>query len=67
MLDALFEFLVMIKDFVMSIIDGMATLLQSLYFLTSVPVTAVVWMPEFLFSLCMVSMTLLVVLRIVGR
>lgn len=67
MIDALFDFVTMIKDFVMSLIDGLGTLLNALFFVVGIVPGAARWMPGFLFSFVSVAVTLIIVLRIIGR
>lgn len=67
MIDALYNFVVMIKDFVMSLIDGLSTLLNSLFFVIGIVPGSARWMPGYLFSFVTVAVTLLIVLRIIGR
>lgn len=67
MIDALFDFVVMIKDFVLSMIDGMATYISSLGFVVGLVGTGTSWMPVYLGQIAVVSVGLIFVLRIIGR
>lgn len=67
MIDALYNFVVMIKDFVMSLISGLGTLLNALFFVIGIVPGSARWMPSFMFSFVTVAVTLIIVLRIIGR
>ena len=63
----LFEFLEMIKDFVLSLIDGMFQIVSTLGSISQLAGQSAWWMPSAIFSVFIVSVTLIIVLRIVGR
>lgn len=67
MIDALFDFVVMIKDFVMSFIDGMTTLSDSLLAIVSMFFDLGRWMPAYLVGIILVTGPLLIMLRVIGR
>lgn len=65
--DGLMEFFDMIKDFVMSLINGLAQVVSTLASISSLAGQASWWMPSAVFTVFIVAVTLIVVLRIVGR
>ncbi len=65
--DGLMEFFDMIKDFVMSLINGLAQVVTTLASISSLAGQASWWMPSSVFTVFIVAVTLIVVLRIVGR
>lgn len=65
--DGLFEFFDMIKDFVMSLINGLAQVVTTLASISTLAGQASWWMPSAVFTVFIVAVTLIVVLRIVGR
>ena len=65
--DGLMEFFDMIKDFVMSLIHGLAQVVSTLASISSLAGQASWWMPSAVFTVFIVAVTLIVVLRIVGR
>lgn len=65
--DGLMEFLEMIKDFVLSLIDGMFQLVRGLGAIGQLTGQSAWWMPSSIFAVFGVSVALIVVLRIVGR
>lgn len=67
MIDGLLDFIVMIKDFILSLINGLAILIQSLTFVLGINVSAGVWMPTLMVNIMGCSLILIIVLRIVGR
>lgn len=67
MIDGLKEFVVMIKDFILSLINGLATLVEALAHISGISSQASWWMPSALFSVMILALTLIIVLRIVGR
>lgn len=67
MIDALFEFVQFIKDFVLSLIDGLMTFGESLWQIYEVNASAAIWMPGYLVSVMMMAMVLIIVLRLIGR
>lgn len=67
MIDGLKEFVVMIKDFILSLINGLATLVEAFAHISGISSQASWWMPSALFSVMILALTLIIVLRIVGR
>lgn len=67
MLDGLFEFITLIKDFIMSLINGLFTMIESLAYVVEVSAESIIWMPSFMFSIMSCTLVLIVVFRIVGR
>lgn len=67
MIDALKEFVVMIKDFLLSLINGLAALVEALAHISGISSQASWWMPSALFSVMILSLTIIIVLRIIGR
>ncbi len=67
MIDALYDFVVLIKDFVISLVRGTSVLVQSLSFLVQNINLASVWMPSYVFLIMSVCVLLIVVLRVIGR
>lgn len=67
MIDALKDFITIIKDWLMSIIDGMLTLVESFTFINTAAQGASVWMPSFLFGILLLNVTVVIILRVVGR
>lgn len=67
MIDGLKEFVVMIKDFILSLINGLATLVESLAHISGISSQAAWWMPSALFSVMILSLTIIIVLRVIGR
>lgn len=67
MIDGLKEFVVMIKDFLLSLINGLGTLVNSLAHISGIATQASWWMPSALFSMMILSLTIIIVLRVIGR
>lgn len=65
--DGLLEFLEMIKDFVLSLIDGMFQIVRGLGAVGQLAGQAAWWMPSSIFAVLGISVALIIVLRIVGR
>ena len=63
----LLDFLEMIKDFVLSLIDGMFQIVNTLGSISQYAAQSAWWMPSAVFTVFLVSVTLIIVLRIVGR
>lgn len=63
----LMDFLEMIKDFILSLIDGLSQVVRTLASIGSLAGQASWWMPSSVFTVFLVSVTLIIVLRIVGR
>lgn len=66
-MDALFDFVVLIKDFIISLIAGLEILLSAFRYILTVQGTSLAWMPSFVSAVIPVALILIVVLRIVGR
>lgn len=66
MIDGLVNFIDLIKEFVLSIVDGLKTLIDALHFVFEVSHNFV-WMPNFVATVIGLSVTIIIVLRIVGR
>lgn len=67
MLDGFFDFITMIKDFLLSIINGLKVFVDALLFIMNLNATSFTWLPAAVASFMAVSLTLIVVLRVVGR
>lgn len=67
MIDALFDIVTLIKDFIISIVDGLSLLIRSLSFIVQQSNLAAVWMPSYVFTVMTVCLLLIVVLRVIGR
>lgn len=67
-LDALYEFIVLIKDFVISILEGLYVLVQTLGFIVSGAGQGYMsWMPSAISAVMTVALILIIVLRVIGR
>lgn len=66
MLEGLTEFITLIKDFLIGIVQGMITLVQSLIFVFRISMD-ITWMPMFMYSVMTLCLVIVIVLRIVGR
>ena len=66
MLEGLTEFITLIKDFLIGIVQGMITLVQSLIFVFDISMD-ITWMPAFMYSVMSLCLVIVIVLRIVGR
>lgn len=67
MIDALYDIVVLIKDFIVSIVRGLGVLVQSLSFVAQNFNLASVWMPSYIFLIMSVCLLLIIVLRVIGR
>lgn len=67
MIDALYDFVIMLKDTVISVIEGLSVLVQSLGFVINYASTGMSWMPSYISLIISSALILIVVLRIVGR
>lgn len=67
MLDGFLDFITMIKDFLLSIINGLRVFVESLLFVVNLNATSLSWLPTAVVSVMAVSLVLIVVLRVVGR
>ena len=67
MIDGFLDFITMIKDFLLSIINGLKVFVESLLFVVNLNATSFSWLPSAVVSFMFVSLTLIVVLRVVGR
>ena len=67
MIDALYDFVVLIKDFVISLVRGTSVLVQTLSFVVQNINLSSVWMPSYVFLILSVCVLLIVVLRVIGR
>lgn len=67
MIDGLLDFVTMIKDFLLSIISGLKVFVESLFFIVNLNATSFTWLPTAVVSFMAVSLTLIVLLRVVGR
>lgn len=67
MIDALFDFVVLIKDHVMSMIDGFSTLFNSFTTILGLSAGVSVWMPSFLVQFLNLFVPIVIGLRIIGR
>lgn len=67
MLDGLLEFITMVKDFLLSILNGLKVFVESLLFIMNLNATSLSWLPTAVVSVMGVSLVLIVVLRVVGR
>lgn len=67
MIDALLDFVTMIKDYLMSLLDGLWSLVESLAFISDTASEASVWMPSFMFGILVLDVALIIVLRVIGR
>lgn len=66
MLEGLTEFITLVKDFLIGIVKGLTTLVQSLAFVFDIS-TDITWMPAFMYSVMTLCLVIVIVLRIVGR
>lgn len=66
-LGGLSDFIKLIKDFVLCLINGLKTLVQALVFVFQMNGSSVFWLPVTVSTVIVVSCTLVIVLRIVGR
>lgn len=67
MLDGFLDFITMIKDFLLSLINGLKVLVESLLFIVNLNATSFSWLPTAVVSVMAVSLFLIAVLRVVGR
>ena len=67
MIDALYDIVVLIKDFIISIVRGLGVLVQSLSFVAQNFNAAGLWMPSYIFLIMSVCLLLIIVLRVIGR
>lgn len=65
MIDALFDIVKMIGDFLSSIISGLKALVEALFVIQGINQTASIWMPSFVFGIFSIGVILMIVLRIV--
>lgn len=66
-IDALYDFVILLKDQVISIIEGLFVLVQSLGYILTYASQGFVWMPTFISTIIPSAVILIIVLRIVGR
>lgn len=66
MLEGLTEFITLIKDFLVGLVQGLLTLVQSLIFVFNISMD-ITWMPAFMYSVMSLCLVIVIVLRIVGR
>lgn len=66
-LEGLKEFMDMIKDYIMSLIDGLAALVSALGSISSLSSGLGQWMPTTVFTFISLSVILIIILRIIGR
>lgn len=66
MIEGLTEFITLIKDFIIGIVEGLITLVQSLIFVFNIS-TNITWMPVYMYSIMTLCLVIVIVLRIVGR
>lgn len=66
MIEGLTEFITLIKDFLVGLVQGLLTLVQSLIFVFDIS-TDITWMPAFMYSVMSLCLVIVIVLRIVGR
>lgn len=67
MIDGFLDFITMIKDFLLSLIYGLKVFVESLLFIVDLNATSFTWLPAAVVSFMAVSLTLIVLLRVVGR
>lgn len=67
MLGAFKDIVTMLKDFIMSIINGLSILITSLASVKQLTDLAAAWMPSLVFTVMIVGVALIVVLRVIGR
>lgn len=66
MLEGLQSFLILLKDFILGIVEGLWTLVNSLKFVFEIS-TDITWMPAFMYSVMTLCLVIIIVLRVVGR
>ena len=66
-LDGLTEFIEMIKDFVLSIINGLSALVSALIATVNLTGTFALWMPTVVASYIVIAAVMISILRIIGR
>lgn len=66
-LDGLTEFIEMIKDFVLSIINGLSALVSALIATNNLVGTFALWMPTVVASYIVIAAVMISILRIIGR
>ena len=66
MAEGLRSFLILLKDFILGIVEGLWTLVNSLKFVFEIS-TDITWMPTFMYSVMSLCLVIIIVLRVVGR
>lgn len=66
MLEGLRSYFILIKDFLMGIIDGLTTLSEAFQFIMQITLNFH-WMPNFVFTIVGFMTVIIIVLRVVGR
>lgn len=66
MVEGLRSFLILLKDFILGIVEGLWTLVNSLKFVFEIS-TDITWMPAFMYSVMTLCLVIIIVLRVVGR
>lgn len=66
MLEGLTEFITLIKDYLVGVVEGLITLVQSLVFVFDIS-HDVTWMPVYMHAVMSLCLAIVIVLRIVGR
>lgn len=67
MIDGLKEFIQMVGEFLSSLYHGLGSLVSSLTFVSGASSTASWWMPSAIYSVMILSLSLIIILRIIGR